>query len=737
MRIISRVVFSGVLFVTALATLGGGQPQVIDFEDRPAGAIINAEYSSRGVIFAGAYLEGHPNAHSGNRILRSVPPGTEVFTAKPLQMRFTGPMSRVALFAGNLPGVTGNGTLMAFDANNALVGQDGPKPVPGNAFTASFEVRAPAPRIVRAEFHIADSAHVAIDDLTVEGTTAPLPTSAPAVAIANPVEAAVLDEGPVELRGTVTGASLLDTMTLRIRRGLPEGSTAPDSNNDVTLSGSGTTRTFSLPYNALVGPYTLTAIAKNAANLESTATVRFSVVPSAIRARFESSGGAGVFGSLRFGAHDGDCTLAVYENGLIAAPPTGTLVVMGRIFTKWLATREQGSFLSRLGCPTGEEREALAGARAQDFRRGRIYATTNATAYVPAVFRDAIEALGGEATTGVAVTDPTDSSGAMQTWLFQRFARLDLPGVEASTLEIRGSPAVLYVERVGDGIDGVGLTANGNTPTVYRTFPCDGNLGPCTVTRPEYDRPVVTQCNGMYPVGSPTEWQSLTGKYVHTPVTGWVHSSRLSCTDNPLTHDYQMTNNSSRCEVTDVFPSDWNVGIRPLAGFGSRTTPDQTYMEIEFEAYYAGYFFAGWGWPIAGDLVVTNGRWIMDCGHSPVKAEIHPPYLLSHSRMRKRPDGRLETLAEIWVNGHYPGSEILLDLWPPPRPSPDAFLTITKPVDAGAAAGMNLSMRTSYSGVHIRFTAPFREVPIDESGKMHWMTGRGYEGEWTIGWTVK
>jgi hypothetical protein len=734
MRIIGHV-----LLITWAAVLGAAQPQVIDFEDRPAGATITAEYSTRGVIFDGAYVDALPNAHSGARVLRSVNPAAEVFTPAPLRMRFTSPMSRVALFAGNLPNVTGNGTLIAFDAGNAVVGQDGPKPVPNNAFTAAFEVRAASPRIVRAEFHIAGSAHVVIDDLTVEGTTAPLPTSAPAVAILNPSDGAVVDEGGIALRGTVTGVSLLEPITLRITRGLPEGSTAPPSNNDVALAGSGTSRAFSLPYNALVGPYTVTAVAKNTANLEGTATVRFSVVPAAIRARFAAAGGAAVFGALRYGARDGDCAMAVYEKGLIAAPPGGTFVVTGRIFTKWLATRDQGSFASRLGCPITEEGEALADSRSQDFRRGRIYATSNATAYVPAVLRDAINVL-GEAETGVPVTDPTDSTAAMETWLFQRFARLDLPGVEASTLEIRGSPPVLYVERVGDGLlNGVGLTANGNTPTVYRTFPCAGNLGPCTVARPEFDPPTVTQCNGMYPLGSPTEWQSLTGKYVHTPVTGWVHSSRLSCTDNPLTHDYKMTNNSDRCTTADVFPSDWNVGIRPLAGFGSRTLSDQTYLEIEFEAYYARYFFAGWGWPIPGDLVVTNGRWIMDCAifHSPIKAEIHPPYLLSHSRMRKLADGRLETLAEIWVNGHYPGAEMIVDLWPPPRPSPDAFLTITKPTDDAAATGLTLSMTSSYSGARIRFIAPWREVPIDESGKMHWMTRRGYEGEWTIGWTTR
>lgn len=721
------------LVLVLITTLVGAQPRVIDFEDRGVG-LVSAEYASRGVIFDRAYIDQHANAHSGTRVLRSIAPNEEVFSAAPLRMRFTGRMARVALFAGNLTGITGRGTLRAFDASNVLVGQDGPRPLPTNAFTASFQVRANSPRIVRAEFHVEGSPLVTVDDVTVEGTSDPLPTVPPQVAISTPTDGATLDEGAFSIAGTAAGPGLLEPVVLSVTGGRPPDSTAPPSQNELSLSGTGASRSFALTYNALVGPYTLTATARNSANLAGSATVRLSVVPAAIRTRFASSGGAGVFGALRFGAHDGDCVVAVYDNGLIAAPGNTTFVVTGAVFAKWMATRAPGGFLSRVGCPTTEERDALGGARAQDFRRGRIYARGNETAYVPAVFRDAIETLGGEATTGIALTDPSDSPGAMETWLFQRFARVDLPGVEPSTLEIRGSPAVLYVERVGDGLDGVGRTPDGNSPTVYRTFPCAGNLGPCTVTKPEYET-TITSCNGRYPVTSPTEWQNISGFY--TPVTGWVRGSKLACTDNPLTHDYQMTNNSDRCSATDVFPSDWNVSVRPLAGFGARTTSEQTYMEIEFEAFYARHFFAGWGWPVAGDLVATNGYWIMDCGHSPTRAEIHPPYLLSHSRMRKRPDGRLETLTAIWVNGFYSGGEMNLDIWPPPRPSPDAFLTLTKPVDADAAFDVNLQLTTSYAGARLRFTAPSREVRIEESGQMKWMTGRGYEGEWTVGWALR
>jgi hypothetical protein len=745
MRKISLAVIAAAITGFAALVPSRASAQVINFEDLPPGTAVKAQYGARGVIFPGdAHIATDPHAHSGTRVLRSIAETAEVFTVSPLVMTFTSPQRRVAFFAGNFPGGTGMGTLKAFGANNAVLAQDGPKPVPANAFTASFHVTTPQASIVRAEFQIEGGALELIDDLVVEGTTTTPPNTPPLVGITSPTEGAVMNEGTVPFRGTVTGPSLLDTVTLRVTQGLPGDSTAPPSNNVVNLLGSGNARTFSLDYGALTGPYTLTAIATNTANLQGTRTVHFTVLPDAIRARYDSSGGPGTFGVFRFGASESGCVIAVYDKGLIAAVNNQTFIVTGAIFQKWMAVREQGQSLGRLGCPTAEERDALGGSRAQDFRHGRIYAVAGSTAYVPEVFRDAIETLGGEETTGVATTDPTDSIGAMQTWLFQRFARLDhpSPSIEPSTLEIRGNPAVLYVERVGEAVETSGATLYPRTATVYRTFPCDGSLGPCHVEKPTSPPSIshadaLTRCPGTYDAINYTkEWQWLSGgDHGQTPLRGWVNSSRLSCTDNPLTHDYTMTNNGSNCKITDVFPSDWQIYVRPLAPFGNLTTEDQTYLEMEFEAYYAGYFFAGWGWPIAGDLIFTNGRWIMDCGHEPYKAEIHPPYLWSSMSTRKRADGSLETVAEIWVNGYFPGDPVDVDIWPPPRPSPDAFLTVTRPVDAGAAYGVTVALTSSYAGARARFSASHREVEVEGSGKMNWATGRGYEGEWTVYWS--
>jgi hypothetical protein len=732
--------FALVAFV-ALAT-GEAAAVSFDFEDLPNGTNVQAQYGPRGLIFpgGGAYVVTDPHARSGTRVLRSIAPNAEVFTPAPLVMTFTSPQNHVAFFASNYTGGTGQGTLKVFGANSAVLGQDGPKTVPADSFTASFDVRVPAGGIVRAEFQIENSALELIDDLVVEGTTSVGTSTPPRVAFTNPPNNAALSPGPVVLRGTVTGDGLLDQITLRVAFGLPDGSTAPPSTNTVTLTGSGTSRTFALNYSAITGVYAVTAVALNSSNLQGTATIRFTALPDAIRARYTASGGVAVFGNLRFGAGEAGCVAAIYDKGLIAAVGSTTFIVKGQIFQKWMATREGSNPMSKLGCPSAEERAALAGARAQDFKHGRIYANAGTTAYVPEVFRDAIETLGGEAATGVAVTDPTDSTAAMQTWLFQRFARLDNPSIEPSTLEVRGSPPVLYVERVGEGlVESTGLPLYSTTATVFRTFLCNGNLGPCNVQKPTSAPPIPNtpgRCPGTYDAVDYTiEWQWVTGgNYNQTSVLGWVTSSGASCSDNPLTHDYTITNNSPLCSVKDVFPSDWSVKLVPLAPFGNVLLAGQKQLEVEFEEHYALYFFAGWGWPTAGNLILTNGRHIFDCGHTPYNTEIHPPYLTSHIATRRRDDGTLETVADIWVNGYFPGDPIDVNLWPPPRPTPDSYLTVTRPTD-DAALGVSVATTTSYSGARARFTASHHEVPVDRSGKMNWSTGRGYEGEWTLYWS--
>lgn len=251
-----------------------------DFEDLPVRTVVNAQYGARGVIFFGASIDNDPHARSGTRVLRSRPLNSEVFTPVPFVMTFTSPQARVAMHASNLPGATGNGTLKVFNASGTLLAQDGPKPVPNDSFNAFFKVRVGTASITRAELHLEGTAFQAIDDLVVEGgQPGPRPTTPPVVTITAPPEGAEIRQRSVPIRGTVVGDSLLDTMVLRIKMGLPGDATAPPSENTVALSGAGPNRTFSLDYGLIEGPYTVTALATNTANLQGSATIHFSSKP--------------------------------------------------------------------------------------------------------------------------------------------------------------------------------------------------------------------------------------------------------------------------------------------------------------------------------------------------------------------------------------------------------------------------------------------------------------------------
>ena len=102
--------------------------------------------------------------------------------------------------------------------------------------------------------------------------------------------------------------------------------------------------------------------------------------------------------------------------------------------------------------------------------------------------------------------------------------------------------------------------------------------------------------------------------------------------------------------------------------------------------------------------------------------------------------GHLATRADIWVNGWYPGEDpIEFDIFPPPRPTPDSTLTLSKPVDADAAFNVNVAFSfqpvLASNHVRVRFTASPRQVEVTDAGEMIFESGRGYEGQWYIYWS--
>ena len=331
-----------------------------------------------------------------------------------------------------------------------------------NVFNTTFEVTIATATITRVEFLLVGGGFEAIDDLEFEGEPpSPTPTEPPVVQLIRPMNGLELDipgDIPVlDINGTVTGDGLISPVTVTIAYRQPPESTAPPLTLALDLTGSGTTRQFALPGGIERRPAGSDhghghGGEHRRAHRESQ-PARSTISRSPIRNRFITEGGAAVLGDFQFGLFAGGCRIAVYERAAISLPSARARSwSRATIFTKWMSLRtafnEKG-----LGCPLNEERDAVGGARAQEFEGGRIYAKVTGiappgTAYVPAVFVDAIDKRGGEAVNGLPLADPTDSIGpARQTWLFQRFFRPDDRSAQPSTLEIRNTPPTLSMER--------------------------------------------------------------------------------------------------------------------------------------------------------------------------------------------------------------------------------------------------------------------------------------------------
>src|SRR5438876_574534 len=127
-------------------------PTVLDFEDIAASTTSSEQYGPRGVIFQNAFLRTDPAAHSGTRVLQVAQTTSDhEFDPGPMVITFTSEQRRVKLFAGTtVAGI--NHTLKAFDANGALLAQDGFRVVTAGAFTTPFEVQVNGNLITRVEF---------------------------------------------------------------------------------------------------------------------------------------------------------------------------------------------------------------------------------------------------------------------------------------------------------------------------------------------------------------------------------------------------------------------------------------------------------------------------------------------------------------------------------------------------------------------------------------------------------
>lgn len=763
------------VWLTMVPTAAAAQT-VITFEEFPSRTIVTNQYGAKGVHFRGAYISRRDAAHSADRLLYSGNP-TDEFDPGPLIIDFASGQRYVKLYAGVEGGSVVAATLTAFDASGAVLGRDGPRNLSPGSISTPMQISVSGSVIRRVELQYTPNTFETIDDLEFGGAAPPpVPTTPPVVTITAPppVRGQQAVQATYTVEGTVTGEQLASQAAIRVQVARPQGSsTRSVTTYPVTLQGLGSSRSFSQAVTLGLGLTRITVEAENAGGLRGQAAAAIDYLPAALRSRVSIESAAAPLGAFAFGGPPSPtpaCTYAVYANGAVALVNGETRVVRGSILAKWLSLQDMDRF-PRLGCASSEERGVASDGRAQDFGGGRIYSHAAGAFFVPPFFAQAIDLLGGEAGVGLPMADPSgDSRVPLRTWHFQQFRR---PGVDLpSTLEIRGDPPRLFVERQrGDGslFEDVRRPRN---PTIVQSFACSGTSGPCSVAAPPAEAPFANAgrrfCNDetfnyaefLAHVGSlgtytpnPPEWVPIYSHYTQTPIWGVVYDTHLASGDLPTSHEnvfepcpWPPNPLSAATLVADlanerICPSDWDVLIRPLPGYRWMQAEQRDHVAIEFERVHANYFTTGYGEPRPGEMVFASGRFIADCGHAPIKTEIHPPSVLAVLRTVTH-GGRPATQADIWVNAFFPGGTraedaVEFEVHPPPRPSPSAVLGFVYPTDPGIRVRVAFLSAPTFGPVRVRVTAPRREVSVDKWGQMKWPSSGvpgGFYGRLLVYW---
>jgi hypothetical protein len=748
--------------------------ETITFDDLPLGTVVTTQYSAKGsvVLFHQGVIVQDPMS-GGNQVMADSTLATE-FDDGPITISFLAPQHAVSFSAsyfGTTP-PTLPGTLTAFDALGNVVATEGPEMIPGKNLSTTFSVTTNADIIEHVEFMVDTNSNEMIDNLVVTGEPPPTVAGQPVVTITSP-PSGITDQTSVTVTGTISGTNLdlpaTLTMTFQAPPLQPNQITVPLT---LTPTANPTTFQFSAGLSLPFGTDTISVFVQNVVGISGTAQIVLTNLPSNVLGQ---CGANGPLGAFQFALDLTTCTMNVCANGGVSSQDTaGTFHVLPAAFmTKWLAV-DDPRLGGNLGCPLSDAAPPTVPSPPsirQDFERGRLYDTGNVVSFVPQVFVTAMQVSGEESGVGVPVSDPSINTVALDvdTAWFQHYDRSASPDDLGTTMEIRGNPPFLTVERQGGDL--ADLTAapapfSASTATLWDRFPCTGN-GPwtCQVTPPlpHHDPPpsfpaalhltcsggnvslcdpsgVTGACTDTWPVAALTNLLASKAEWVGLPksdldptlidsdyfdLAGWIKTggSHMSSEDFPATHSYTR---------------DFNVHVRPFAAFDNilgANFADRD-VEIEIEWYYFETFWA-YDLPRVGDLFFVNGRWITDCGHNPDPTEIHPPGVIG--AMRTEPVfGNPSTYALLTANGFFRGTTETIRINPPPRPSPDAELVALIPDNSGSVVGgISIQTQIAVDHVDVVLSRPTKVTSgtVSALGEMFWPSGVGsYSAVWNLTW---
>jgi hypothetical protein len=205
-----------------LALLPAGASAVtIDFEDRDAGDIVNAQYSSQGVTFSngpGAYAYGPGFAHSGTKAIElcrppNSPEGCSFADPAPrIRADFTSGQTSVGVWVGNNNATQSRAVrLTAFDEGGAEVGHQDVTMPANSPVTNHLTVTVGSPTIRRFEVAPTDTAQmfdVVVDDVEFSAPGPPPPCGAagvPTISLTSPADSTLVHNNQILLKGFVNG----------------------------------------------------------------------------------------------------------------------------------------------------------------------------------------------------------------------------------------------------------------------------------------------------------------------------------------------------------------------------------------------------------------------------------------------------------------------------------------------------------------------------------------------------
>lgn len=251
------------------------------------------------------------------------------------------------------------------------------------------------------------------------------------------------------------------------------------------------------------------------------------------------------------------------------------------------------------------------------------------------------------------------------------------------------------------------------------------------------------------------------GNYLYEQVSlrGLVRGARLAHEDNPQAHYTRATGHE--CDLGELIErafsawdtdesrrlcqSDVDMYLQAEPGYEWFYTKNSTggivnghepltageeynSAVVEGEFYPMAPFFTRYNaFPIQGDLVHALGRGIVDCGHYPFKAEVHPPGVLAVMRRGEAGDAeRGATFAWINANWWFDGRMVEpIRIFGPPRPAANARFTHINPNYASVGVDLEKTIvggSNSSDGhfMEIRLDAPYINPNTEEITRYHY-----------------